>query len=75
MSKYDSLFDGMNLVDATPVAIDGYLYYGYVRSNGEWAIRRVKSDESEYRIAVGGSGYTTAWTNKVSQNYGYGLIG
>ncbi len=74
MSRYESITKDMHVVDVTPSAIDGYLYYGYVDKTGKWAILREKSDGTEYRWAIGGSGYSTAWTNKATQGYGYGIL-
>ncbi|MFA5048495.1 MAG: hypothetical protein WC516_05740 [Patescibacteria group bacterium] len=72
MNKFDSILDGMNFVDRED-SVGGYNYYGFVRHNGEWVIMRLKTDETELRFAMGGTGYTTAWTNKTTQTYGYGI--
>ncbi|MDD4352383.1 MAG: hypothetical protein PHU71_05435 [Candidatus Gracilibacteria bacterium] len=47
----------------------GYTYFGYTRPDGSWRILRVKSDESEYRLAIGGSDYETAIADRASQEY------
>ena len=72
MSKYNEYLDGMTLVDQ---ALDesGYNYYGYIRTNGEWAIMRQKTDESEYRFKVGASGYS--FSDRATYNYGLPTIG
>lgn len=69
-----NILDGMNVVDIAE-AVDGYNYYGFLRHNGNWAIMREKTDGTEYRFAIGADSYTTAWTNKATQNYKYGTIG
>ena len=72
MSKYNDLIEGMNVTD---IANDegGYNYYGYVRvkgtNEGEWVIIRENTAQTEYRYAIGGSGYSTNWTNRASLTY------
>jgi len=46
-------------------------YYGYVTSGGDWYILEEDSTNDVYRYAKGDSGYSTAWTNRASQNYNY----
>ena len=48
-----------------------YEYYGFSTSSGSWQIRRIEISTSSVRYATGTSGYADAWTNRVSQTYGY----
>lgn len=74
MSKYNNITDGMKVVDVANEE-GGYNYFGNIRSNGEWAIMRQKTNELEYRFAIGASDYSTNWTNRASLNYGLPTIG
>ena len=68
MSKYDTVLDGMKVVD---IVYDdgGYNYYGYVRANGEYAIMRETTAQTQYRFNLGASDYETAWTARASLPY------
>jgi len=74
MSKYNNITDGMKVVDISS-AEGGYNYYGFIRANGEWAIMRENTAQSEYRFSVGGSNYSTNWTNRTSLVYSLPTIG
>jgi len=74
MSKYNNITEGMKVVDVS-LSEDGYNYYGFVRSNGEWAIMRENTAQTEYRFSVGGSDYSTNWTNRASLGYRLPTIG
>lgn len=70
MGKTTAILDGCSLMDkATDEG--GYNYYGYVRTgtSGEWVIMRENSGKTQYRYAIGGTAYSTAWTNRSSQSY------
>lgn len=73
MSRYESITKDMHIVDIAE-SVGSYNYYGYVDKIGKWAILREKTDGTEYRWAIGGSDYSTAWTNKATQGYGYGIL-
>ena len=47
----------------------GYNYYGFCKADGAWKILREKTDGTEYRLAVGKSAYSTAFTNRATQTY------
>jgi hypothetical protein len=47
----------------------GYNYYGYTCPNGSWRILRVKTDETEYRFAIGKTDFETNFTNRASLSY------
>jgi hypothetical protein len=47
----------------------GYNYYGFCKADGSWRILRVKTDDTEYRLAVGGSEFEAAFTSRASLNY------
>ena len=70
MAKYKKFVDGMEIADIAS-SEGGYNYYGYTRwgNNSQWAILREKTDQSEYRWAVGKSNYATNWTGRAGLNY------
>jgi hypothetical protein len=47
----------------------GYNYYGYARANGCWKILREKTDNTEYRFAVGSSDFETAFAARTTLTY------
>jgi hypothetical protein len=49
----------------------GYLYIGESIAGGAWKINRVTKATLASEWATGTSGYSTAWTNRASQSYGY----
>lgn len=51
--------------DATPN------YFGFVNHKGQWYILKevVSAGADVYSFAVGDSGYSTAWTNRVTLSY------
>lgn len=44
-------------------------YLGSLAIDGSWYIKKI--DATSMRYVKGDSGYTTAWTNRASQTYGY----
>lgn len=44
-------------------------YYGFVNASGAWYILEITNTSARY--AKGASGYTTAWTARAEQSYGY----
>lgn len=46
-----------------------YEYYGYVKSDGSWCIKRVTISTNYSEFVIGASAYATAWTNRASQTY------
>lgn len=68
MSQYNTLFDGKHLSDFFGNE-GGYNYYVYISITNSWLIMREKTDETEYRFAMGGSGASTARTNRASLTY------
>jgi len=48
-----------------------YFYYGFQKADGGWLILRTDTASTSYRLCVGSGAYTTAWTNKSTQSYGY----
>lgn len=48
---------------------DTILYYGFVAWDGGWYIMKRDLTAGTNRFAVGTSGFTTAWANKLSQTY------
>lgn len=75
MSKFTTITKGMTIADIAE-GESGYNYYGKLRTNGEWAIVRESVAGTQYRIAVGASGYSTAWTNRgTTVTYGLPTIG
>lgn len=69
---FKTLITGCQVADAATEE-SGYNYYGYNSSDKRWVIMREKTDETEYRYAVGsnakGVAYSTAWTNRATQDY------
>ena len=74
MQKYVNITEGMKVVDIAKEE-SGYNYYGHIRHNGEWAIMREKTDQSEYRFKIGASDYSTNWSTRGSLNYRLPTIG
>ena len=74
MSKYNEITEGMTVVDIANEE-SGYNYFGKIRKNGEWAIMRQKTNELEYRFAIGASDYSTNWSNRASLSYNFPTIG
>jgi len=72
MSRYTAILDGCTIVNME-LALGSYNYYGYMRNAGitEWVIMREKTDNTEYKYAIGSANntYATAWAAKASQNY------
>ena len=50
---------------------DGPNYFGYLTSTGAWYIVRETTTgmQINYAYSVGGSNYTTNWTNRTSLSY------
>lgn len=46
-------------------------YFGYVDADGNWYIAELNDASGTMRYVKGSSGYTTAWTNRATQTYGY----
>lgn len=46
-----------------------YEYYGYVKADGSWCIKRVTISTAYSQYVIGATDYTTAWTNRASQTY------
>ena len=46
-------------------------YYGFLDKAGNWYILEVNTASGTYRYEVGASAYSTAWTNRATQSYGY----
>jgi hypothetical protein len=47
----------------------GYNYYGFSKADGSWKILREKTDGTEYRLAVGGTDFETAFAARGTLNY------
>ena len=47
------------------------MYVGYVDPDGAWYIMEFNNASGTARYVKGSSGYTTAWTNRAIQSYGY----
>jgi len=73
MQRFKTRTDGMKVVDIA-LSEGGYNYYGYLRHNGEWAILRENTAQTEYRYAFGANAYSTAWTARSLQVYTRGTI-
>jgi hypothetical protein len=71
-SKYNILTHGCQLADVAE-AESGFNYYGLVRVDGTWVIMREKTDETEYRFAVGngkvGNVYADKFADREQLNY------
>lgn len=48
-----------------------YAYTGFEGADGGWYIMRETLASGSYRYSAGTSAYSTAWTNRASQTYGY----
>ncbi len=46
-------------------------YYGFLDKAGNWYILEINTASGTYRYEVGASAYSTAWTNRATQSYGY----
>jgi len=46
-------------------------YFGYVDADGNWFIMELSESSGTARYVKGTSSYTTAWTNRATQTYGY----
>lgn len=80
MSNVFSILEGKDVKDIAEseshdVDAGTFNYYGFSNKKGEWVIMREKTDGTEYRFALGGTNYSTAWTSRSSQSYGLGHIG
>jgi hypothetical protein len=69
IGKFKDVLGTDKLIADIALAVGGYNYYGFVSTNGEWQILRENVAETEYRYAVGTSGYLTAWTGKADLTY------
>jgi hypothetical protein len=47
-----------------------YKYYGYMKDDGGWFIKRITIATNLAEFVKGTSGYTSEWTNRASQTYG-----
>jgi hypothetical protein len=47
----------------------GYNYYGYTRPDGSWRILREKTDNTEYRFAIGSSDFATNFAGRSGLEY------
>jgi len=47
----------------------GYNYYGFAKADGAWKVLREKTDGTEYRFAVGGSDFETAFAARATLGY------
>lgn len=72
--RYTALTEGKWVVDIAN-SEGGYNYYGYIGRDSSWVIMRESTAQTEYRFAFGGSGYSTAWTNRATQSYKRTLAG
>lgn len=61
--------DGFELSDVDDAGNPSY--YGYLKDDGSWYIKRYDAAANQFRYTKGASAYGTAWTNRVSQTYGY----
>lgn len=46
-----------------------YKYYGYMKDDGGWYIKRITIATNLAEFVKGTSGYTSEWTNRASQTY------
>lgn len=83
-AKQDDIITAINAIVSTPdtplstytyiqkdTSGGTYKYYGYADANtaGAWAIKRITIASNLAEYVSGSSGYSTAWTNRVSQTY------
>jgi hypothetical protein len=47
----------------------GYNYYGFTRADDSWKILRESIAGTEFRLAVGKTGYAAAFTGRASLTY------
>ena len=66
-----SLENNLSGFDITEVRENeaGYNYYGFSKADGAWKVLREKTDGTEYRFAVGGSNFETAFAARATLNY------
>ena len=67
-------YEGYKVADEADKALDSTIrYYGFLNRRGEWFIMQqtVSGTTADYRFVKGDSAYTTAWTARESQTYGY----
>lgn len=57
------------LVQDDDTSSASYEYYGYVKADGSWVIKRVTLATNYAEFDSGASGYATAWTNRSSGSY------
>ena len=57
------------LVQDDDTSSASYEYYGYVKADGSWVIKRVTVSSSYAEFDSGASGYATAWTNRATGTY------
>lgn len=67
MSRYNEIIDGASIVDS--MTSGGYTYYGYIRAEGSWIVLRENTAGDEFRYAVGGSDFATAWADPTVLDY------
>jgi|GEM_PF-2325269 len=46
-------------------------YYGFIEKDGAWYITKEDTSAKTYRYCKGASNYSTAWTNRATQDYDY----
>jgi len=46
-----------------------YKYYGYMKNDGAWFIKRITIATNLAEFETGASAYTTGWTNKAAGSY------
>ena len=73
-SSYSKPTDEYDLIQDDDTSSASYEYYGFMKADGGWYIKRVTLATNLREYVKGTSGYTTAWTGRAGQSYAdYGV--
>ena len=68
-SSYSKPTDEYDLIQDDDTSSASYEYYGFMKADGGWYIKRVTLATNLREYVKGTSGYTTAWTGRAGQSY------
>lgn len=68
-SSYSKPTDEYDLIQDDDTSSASYEYYGYMKSDGGWYIKRITLASNLREYVKGTSGYTAAWTGRAGLSY------